>query len=110
VAGLQLRLRRDLDNAQWLAAQVAATPPWRVLAPVPLQTVCVRHQPPGLDGPALDQHTLAWIDRLVRSGDAYLSPALLEGRWMARVSLGALATERSHVAAVWSRMQQEVSR
>jgi aromatic-L-amino-acid decarboxylase len=47
VSGLQQRLRRDLANAQWLAAAVAATPEWRVLAPVPLQTVCVRHEPPG---------------------------------------------------------------
>jgi len=38
-------LRRDLENAQWLAREVRATPDWRVLAPVPLQTVCVRHEP-----------------------------------------------------------------
>ena len=43
VAGLQARLRRDCDNAQWLAKQVEATPGWRVLAPVTLQTVCLRH-------------------------------------------------------------------
>ena len=50
VAGLQARLRRDLANAQWLKEQVDATPGWKRLAPVPLQTVCVRHEPPGLDG------------------------------------------------------------
>src|SRR5262249_53063184 len=59
VAGLQVRLRRDLANAQWLAEAVRAAPGWRVLAPVPLQTVCVRHEPPGLAGEALDGHTLA---------------------------------------------------
>src|SRR5512143_1168249 len=53
VSGLQARLRRDLANARWLADQVAATPGWRVLAPVPLQTVCVRHEPPALHGEAL---------------------------------------------------------
>ena len=47
VSGLQARLRRDLDNARWLADQVRSRPAWRVLAPVPLQTVCVRHEPPG---------------------------------------------------------------
>src|SRR5439155_11334950 len=50
VSGLQARLRRDLDNARWLADAIAATPDWRVLAPVPLQTLCVRHEPAGLDG------------------------------------------------------------
>ena len=43
VAGLQARLRRDIANAHWLAGEVKATPDWQVLAPVPLQTVCVRH-------------------------------------------------------------------
>ena len=31
-------------------SRCAATPDWRVVAPVPLQTVCVVHEPPGLDG------------------------------------------------------------
>jgi aromatic-L-amino-acid decarboxylase len=105
VAGLQARLRRDLANAAWLAAEVAATPPWRVLAPVPLQTVCVRHEPAGLAGEALDRHTLAWADRVNRSGDAYVTPAMLDGRWMVRVSVGAIPTEREHVADLWRLMQ-----
>jgi aromatic-L-amino-acid decarboxylase len=109
VAALQARLRRDIANAQWLEARVRATPGWRVLAPVPLQTVCVRHEPAGVSGDALDRHTTAWVDRLNRSGDAYLTPAVLDGRWMARVSIGALATERPHVAALWERMQHVVT-
>jgi aromatic-L-amino-acid decarboxylase len=101
VSGLQARLRRDIANAQWLAAQVEARPDWQVLAPVPLQTVCIRHMPPGLNGEALDQHTLAWVDRVNRSGGAYLTPAVLDGRWMVRVSIGAYPTERADVAAAW---------
>jgi aromatic-L-amino-acid decarboxylase len=110
VSGLQARLRRDLDNAQWLAQQIAAAPGWRVLAPVPLQTVCVRHEPAGLAGADLDAHTQAWCDRLNRSGVAYLTPAMLDGRWMVRVSVGALPTEREHVARLWAAMQHEVLR
>jgi aromatic-L-amino-acid decarboxylase len=102
VAGLQARLRRDLSNAAWLAEQVRSTPNWRVLAPVPLQTVCVRHEPPGLAGEALDAHTLGWVERVNRSGEAYLTPAQLDGRWMVRISIGAIATEREHVAALWA--------
>ena len=105
--GLAARLRRDLENARWLAEQVRAEPHWRVLAPVPLQTVCVRHEPPGLDGDALDRHTLAWCERINASGAAYLTPAQLDGRWMVRVSIGALATERAHVESLWSLMRRE---
>jgi aromatic-L-amino-acid decarboxylase len=107
VSGLQARLRRDIENARWLAAEVESAPHWRVLAPVPLQTLCVRHQPPGLEGEALDRHTLAWTDRINRSGAAYLTPATLDGRWMVRVSIGALPTERADVEALWAVMRRE---
>ncbi|MBI1850414.1 MAG: aspartate aminotransferase family protein [Planctomycetes bacterium] len=110
VAGLQSRLRRDLENAKWLAAEIEATPPWHVLAPVPLQTVCVRHEPSGLEGDTLDRHTLAWADRVNRSGAAYLTPATLDGRWMVRVSIGAIATEREHVESLWRAMRAEAER
>jgi aromatic-L-amino-acid/L-tryptophan decarboxylase len=107
VEGLQRRLRRDLDNARWLEAQVRLEPEWRILAPVALQTLCVRHEPAGLAGEALDRHTLDWVERINRSGAAYLTPALLDGRWMVRISIGALATEREHVAALWDRLRKE---
>ncbi len=108
VAGLQARLRRDIANAQWLAAQVDAVPGWIRLAPAPLQTVCVRHEPPGLDGEELDKHTLGWVNRINSSGLAFLTPSILDGRWMARVSIGALPTEREDVAALWALMQEGV--
>jgi aromatic-L-amino-acid/L-tryptophan decarboxylase len=106
---LRARLRRDIANAQWLADQVRTTPDWRVLAPTPLQTVCVRHEPPGLSGDALDRHTLAWVDRVNQSGLAYLTPATLDGRWMCRVSVGAYPTEREHVEQLWEGMREAVN-
>jgi len=101
VSGLQARIRRDLENAKWFVEEVSGAAHWRVLAPVPLQTVCVRHEPPGLAGNALDRHTIDWVERVNRSGEAYLTPALLDGRWMVRVSIGAAPTEREDVAALW---------
>jgi aromatic-L-amino-acid decarboxylase len=108
VSGLQRRLRRDLEHAQWLAGAVKESENWRVLAPVPLQTVCVRHEPPGVSGEALDRHTLAWCESLNRSGAAWLTPAVLDGRWIVRVSIGALTTERKHVEELWAAMQGAV--
>jgi aromatic-L-amino-acid decarboxylase len=107
VGSLQTRLRRDLDNARWLADQVRGTSNWKVLAPVPLQTVCVRHEPPGVEGESLDHHTRGWVERVNRSGAAYLTPAMLDGRWMVRVSIGAEATEREHVESLWRLMRQQ---
>jgi aromatic-L-amino-acid/L-tryptophan decarboxylase len=107
ISGLQARLRRDIANARALAERVAATPHWRVLTPVPLQTVCVRHEPAGLTGDALDQHTCTWAEAVNRSGVAYLTPAKLDGRWMVRVSVGAPDTQMVDVEAAWTAMRAE---
>jgi aromatic-L-amino-acid/L-tryptophan decarboxylase len=107
---LRTRLRRDMENARWLAQQVRSAPDWRVLAPVSLQTVCIRHEPPELKGEDLDRHTMAWATRVNQSGGGYLTPATLDGRWMVRVSIGAELTEREHVAAIWDLMRQEAVR
>jgi aromatic-L-amino-acid decarboxylase len=109
VDGLQARLRRDINNAKWLAGEIGAAPDWTILAPVSLQTLCVRHEPPGLSGDALDAHTLSWCERVNRSGAAYLTPALLDGRWMVRISIGALGTERSHIEQLWKTLQATVA-
>ena len=107
VERIAARLRRDLANAAWLAAEIRRTPHWRVLNPVAIQTLCVRYEPPGLSGDALDRHTLAWAERINRSGLAYLTPAVLGGRWVVRVSISGLLTEKNHVEALWALMRRE---
>jgi aromatic-L-amino-acid decarboxylase len=104
---IRARLRRDIDNARWLADQVASTEGWTVVAPVNLQTVCVRHEPPdqGLTAAELDAHTLRWVGAINDSGAAYLTPAVLDGQWMVRVSIGAEPTERRHIEALWQLMR-----
>lgn len=110
VEGLQARLRRDIENARWLEAQVRNTDEWRSVAPVAFQTLCVRHEPADLDGDALDQHTIEWCERINQSGAAYLTPAIIDGRWTVRVSVGSTATEHAHVEALWTLMRAEAER
>ena len=106
MSGIQRRLRRGLANAAWLAEQVPLRAGWKLLAPVVLQTLCVRHEPAGLAGEALDRHTQAWAARLNQGGAAYVTPATLDGRWMVRVSIGSYPMERAHVEALWAAMKQ----
>ncbi|HEX4846285.1 MAG TPA: pyridoxal-dependent decarboxylase [Geothrix sp.] len=105
VEGLQARLRRDLENAQWLKEQVDASPDWERLAPVPLQTVCLRHTQLGLSEAELAAHNLEIARRINEGGRAYLTPSLLKGRQMLRVSIGAESTERRHVEALWESLK-----
>jgi aromatic-L-amino-acid decarboxylase len=111
---IRARLRRDLDNARWLAEQVSSTPGWRVLAPVNLQTVVLRHEPDGVvsdtgavrDADALNAHTLSWVDSVNASGAALVTPSLLDGTWSVRVSIGAEPTERADVEELWTLLKQ----
>jgi aromatic-L-amino-acid decarboxylase len=109
IESIRDRLHRDLDNAQWFASQVSQSEHWRVLAPVHLQTVCIRHEPPGLTAEALDHHTLAWVNTINQSGDAFMSPSQLDGYWMVRVSIGVEATTRNHVENLWKLIQRNAS-
>ena len=108
VAPMQARIRRDLENAQWLKEQVDATPGWGRLAPC-LQTVCLRHVPDGSgrsDEERLSGHNLAIARRVDEGGRSYVTPSLLKGRQMIRVSIGATATVRADVERVWAELQE----
>ncbi|MEJ0086637.1 MAG: pyridoxal-dependent decarboxylase [Pseudomonadota bacterium] len=109
VTGLQARLRRDLRHAQWLAAEVARAPHWKILAPVRLQTLVLRHEPPGIDPSAVDAHTRAWAQAVNDSGEAYLTPTLLTDRWAVRVSFGTAATEHEHVVDLWRLIREKAA-
>jgi aromatic-L-amino-acid decarboxylase len=101
VEAIRARLRRDLANAGWLADRVRADPLWKLVAPCNLQTACIRHEPPGLVGAALDAHTRTWAQAVNDSGRAFVTPAQVAGRWLVRVSIGAETTERADVDALW---------
>jgi len=114
VDAIRERLRRDLDNARWFQEQVEAAEDWEIVAPVELQTVCIRHVPRNsqgapLTGEELDRHTLDWVGRINASGAAFMSASMLDDRWMVRVSIGVEATTREHLLALWELLQHSVS-
>ncbi len=104
--GLRAQLRRDLAHARWLAGRVGATAPWRLAAPLTLQTVCLRHEPAGLAGEALDRHTRRWAQAVNDGGTAFVTPALVAGRWMVRVSVGNELTGDEAMEQLWQVLQQ----
>jgi aromatic-L-amino-acid/L-tryptophan decarboxylase len=114
VTGLQGRIRRDLAHARWFEVEVRREPHWKILAPVRLQTLVLRHEPPTLhgktvDADGIDAHTRAWAQAVNDSGESYLTPTLLDGRWAVRVSFGNANTERVHVVDLWRLVRQKVN-
>ena len=108
VEGLQARLRRDLENARWLADQIAQTPGLARLGAGAVANGVRAARAGGNRRRRARHHTLAWAARLNQSGEAYVTPALLDGRWMVRISIGAEQTERAHVQELWQLLQDAV--
>jgi len=100
IDGVRARLREHVRWAQVLQARLTADPAWQIVAPLTLQTLCVRHEPPGLTGEALDAHTRRWAQALNDSGQAYVTPAIIAGRWAVRLSIGAEYTRETDVLAL----------
>ena len=95
VAAIGDRLRRDIALAQELASWVAADRRFELVAPHPLNLVCLRVAGDD-DGP-----TDALIESINSSGLSHVTRTVLDGRSVLRVSVGARATEREHVEALW---------
>ncbi len=110
VLGLQARIKRDLENTKWLKEQIEAKPKWEIVAPVLFQTICVRHIPStDMSEADLAQHNLAWAKAINESGKAYLTPSIVKGKQIVRVSIGVEATTRAEVERLWQLMQEVVS-
>ena len=106
VEGLQSRLRRDLALAQWFKEQIDAAPDWERLAPVPLQTICIRHRPQHLTNEEdIAAHNREFVRRVNEAGRVYLTPSVLKGKQMIRVSIGAETTETHHVEELWNQLR-----
>jgi len=64
--------------------------------------VCVRHVPEGMTDEAdLRAHNLALMGSVNKSGKYYLTPSVLKGRQIIRVSIGSSATELADVEGLW---------
>ncbi|MEZ5343801.1 MAG: aspartate aminotransferase family protein, partial [Acidimicrobiales bacterium] len=67
-----------------------------------------RFDPGTLSASELNDFTLAWARSINDSGAAFVSPSILDGSWMVRVSIGVESTERHHLERLWSLMNEAV--
>ena len=104
--GIRDRIRAHVELARGFARQVDAAPDWQRGAPVPFSTVVFRFRPPETDESTCDRLNLAVMERVNRTGEAFLSHTALDGRTWLRLSVGNLRTRRSHVDRAWTLLQE----
>jgi aromatic-L-amino-acid decarboxylase len=90
-SGLQAHIRSGIELAARFAALVDAQPGWEVAASRSFSVVC-------FTGPADDAALLSAVNA---GGEAFLSHAVLDGRYVLRLAVGAMLTTAADIDRTW---------
>ncbi len=97
-APVRSMIERHVELTQRLASEVAADERFEIVAPHPLNLLCVRLR-------AGDAATDALVERANATGEALFTRTVLDGRSAVRVSIGTTRSEWSHVEQAWKLLQ-----
>jgi aromatic-L-amino-acid/L-tryptophan decarboxylase len=104
--GLAARLRDHCAMAREFAERVANDPAWTVSTPTPFSLVCFRYAPRERSDDHADAMNAALMAAVNAAGRVYLSHTRLHGRFVLRLAIGNIHTQREHVALVWEELQR----
>jgi aromatic-L-amino-acid decarboxylase len=104
--GLAERIRFHCELAREFAGMVYYEGDWELMAPVPLALVCFRFAPKGLSEEDIARRNGAIMERVNAAGKAYLSHTKVGGKYMLRLAIGNIRTNREHVALVWRELRE----
>ena len=99
--GIAERLRHHCELAREFAGMLHYEGDWEICAPVPLSLVCFRYAPAGTDEAARNALNAAILEHVNASGVALLSHTKLEDRYVLRLAIGSVRTQREHIDATW---------
>ncbi len=106
-SGLEKRIRYHIDMAGHFVELLDGSSKWEILAPVPFSTICFRYcGEGGASDDQLDQWNAAILEEVNRGGDAFLSHAVLKGRYAIRLTIGNIRTTESDIDLVWERLRE----
>lgn len=107
IEGIRQRLRDHIAYGQWVKEQVETTPGFELMAPVPLNLVCFRIHPVGVDDEAkLDLLNAALIQRLNASGKILLTQTKLNNKFVIRFVAGQTHATLDTVKAGWELVKE----
>jgi aromatic-L-amino-acid/L-tryptophan decarboxylase len=93
-SGLQAVIREHVRLAALFEEWVRGEPGWEVVAPRRFSVVCFRRE-------GGDDENRALLERVNRSGEIFISPTELDGRYVLRLAVGNIFTTEADVARAW---------
>lgn len=105
-SGLAERIRHHCELAREFAGMVHYEGRWELMAPVTLSLVCFRYAPDGMSEDDIARVNAAIMERVNSGGKAYLSHTKVNGKYMLRLAIGNIRTDREHITTAWSELRQ----
>jgi aromatic-L-amino-acid decarboxylase len=109
VEKLQSMIREHIRLAKMLAGLIEAEGSFRLMAPVPLNTVCFRYEPAGMDPESADRINEKLNHALNDSGRMYLTHTTLDGRYVLRMVTAQTVVTEKHVTDAWKLIKEMAS-
>ncbi len=107
VEGLQEIVREHIRLARWVHEQIEVSEDFEVMAPQPVNLVCFRYHPEGVDDPeGLDHLNEELLEMLNASGELYLTHTRLGGVYTLRMVVGQTNVAQRHVEKAWELIQR----
>jgi aromatic-L-amino-acid decarboxylase len=111
VSGLRGMIRNHLKWAQDLVQEIENHPDFELLAPVPLNLICFRYHPKGVDDSTkldiLNEHLLGELNR---SGEMYLTHTKLDGKYTLRFVASQTQVKKDDIARAWELIKSTAKR
>ena len=101
-SGLQAHIRGGIELAARFERWVEEEPGWELCAPRNFSVVCFR-----LDGE--DERNRELLERVNRTGEIFISHALLRGRYILRLAVGQMRTTEEDVRRAWDVLRTEAA-
>ncbi len=108
--GLAARVSEHVRLARLAAAWLDARPLFTRVAPTPLSTVCFRAMFDRVGAEETDRRNAALLERVNATGEAYLSPTWVRGRFALRLAVGNLRTTEHDVRSVLALLEEHAER
>jgi aromatic-L-amino-acid decarboxylase len=100
--GLQAHIRSGIELAAMFEQWVSEEPGWELCAPRHFSLVCFR-----LEGD--DERNRTLLARVNAGGEMFISHAVLNGRYVLRLAIGALRTTERDVGLAWDVLRREAA-
>jgi aromatic-L-amino-acid decarboxylase len=109
VEKLQSMIREHIRLAKMLAGLIEAEENFRLMAPVPLNTVCFRYEPAPMSPEEADRLNEKLNHSLNDSGRIYLTHTILDGRYVLRMVTAQTVVTEKHVIDAWELIKEMAS-